>query len=171
MPAVITTTERLIIRQLEVGDAVFMLEIVNSPGWLKYIGDRNVHSVEDAVTYLEKGAITSYTLNGFGLWMVEQKHEGSPVGLCGLIRRPGLEDVDLGFALLPGKEGNGYALEAAVACVAQAKLSGIEKLVAITTPGNASSIRLLGKLGFAFTGQVTLPGSTEVLNLYSLPLA
>lgn len=170
MPVIIAITERLVIRQLEPADGAFMFAIVNSPGWLKYIGDRNVHSVADAIAYLENGAIASYRLNGFGLWMMEKKDTGEAAGLCGLIRRPGLNDVDLGFALMPEFEGHGFAYEAVQACISQARLLQLPRLVAITTPDNNASIGLLGKTGFELHDQVTLPGSNEILNLYLLSL-
>ena len=168
MPVIIAITERLVIRQLEPADASFMLAIVNSPGWLKYIGDRNVHSVEDAIAYLENGAIASYRLHGFGLWMMEKKDTAEAAGLCGLIRRPGLNDVDLGFALLPEFQGKGFAYEAVQACISQARLLQLPRLVAITTPDNNASIGLLIKTGFELHDRVTLPGSNEILNLYLL---
>src|SRR5690349_16881544 len=111
----IIETERLILREFTIEDDQFILELLNSPGWLRFIGDRGVRNLNDASNYLQSRIIGSYELNGFGLWMMVVKETNTAVGLCGLIKRDGLDDVDIGFALLPGFEGNGYAWEAASA--------------------------------------------------------
>src|SRR5436190_14229265 len=107
----IADTERLVIRQLTTGDSSFILELLNTPGWIRYIGDRGVHSLDDATKYIEKGPLASYQSNGFGLWIVTQKESGSPIGMCGLLKRDYLQNPDLGFAFLPEQSDKGYALE------------------------------------------------------------
>ncbi|RYY53225.1 MAG: N-acetyltransferase [Chitinophagaceae bacterium] len=166
----IAETPRLLLRQLGKSDAAFIYRLVNTEGWLKNIGDRNVHSVENAEAYIERTAIASYKANGFGLWMVESKDNHEPMGICGLIRRPGLEDVDIGFAFMPGFHGKGFAIEAAAATVQQAARVGLRKLVAITLPANKPSVNLLLRLRFRFEKTMTLPGETVPLNLYSLDI-
>ena len=168
MPTLVADTGRIYLRELEVSDAAFMVSLLNSEGWLRYIGDRNVHTTEQGEAYLLNGAIKSYREHGFGLWMIIERETGDSVGLCGLIRRAGLDDVDLGFALMPGKEGRGFAYDAARASVEIAWQRSLPRLVAITTPDNRSSIKLLTKLGFGLQDQVTLPGDTQLLNLYRL---
>lgn len=161
-------TERLVLRTLTPGDAAFIIELVNSPGWLKYIGDRNVTTEEQAITYLEDGPFKSYQLNGFGLWMVELKPGQVPVGMCGLLKRPHLEHPDLGFAFLPGYMGEGYALEAATAVMnyswSELKLPVV---LAVAMPDNAPSIKLLAKLGFKMVGPISFPESSDELRLWS----
>lgn len=159
-------TERLILKEFTTADSSFIIHLLNTPGWLKYIGNRHVSSLEDAGTYLSNGPIRSYADNGFGLWLIEIKNTGTPIGTCGLIKRPGLEDVDIGFALLPEYEGAGFAYEAASATLSYAKEAGIERVVAITVKYNDRSIALLKKLGFEFEEVITIPGDDEELMLF-----
>ena len=156
MKNIILETPRLRLCRPEITDAPFMLRIVNEPSWLQYIGDRNVHSIEDAEKYLLNGTIKSFETKGFGFGMVELKSTGDTIGMCGFVKRDFLDDVDLGFAFLPEYTGQGYAFEIASACMIYAKEElNIEKLCAIVTPDNLSSIRLLKKLGFFHDGFVT----------------
>ena len=111
----IIETERLIICHLSEGDSEFILELLNSPGWLKFIGNKNVKTKTDAKNYIINGPLKSYAVNGFGLYLVKLKIINTPVGICGLIKRESLEDIDIGFALHPEYEGYGYACEAAAA--------------------------------------------------------
>ena len=159
-------TERLIVREFNIDDAAFALELLNTPGWLEFIGNRKVHSVEDAQSYLQRSAIRSYEVNGFGLWLMEVKDTGAAAGMCGLIRREGLEDIDIGFALLPHYEGKGYAYEAASATMKHAKELGIDRIVAITSKHNSRSIGLLEKIGLKFEKMITLPNDDEELMLF-----
>jgi RimJ/RimL family protein N-acetyltransferase len=156
-------TDRLIIRRLTVEDAAFIFELVNDPAWLRFIGDRGVRSLEDARNYILKGPVDMYARLGFGLYLVELKGEGVPIGMCGLIKRDTLKDVDIGFAFMPGFRGKGYAYEAASAVLAYGKSTlGLERIVAIVSPGNASSIQLLEKLGFEFEQMLKLSERDEV---------
>jgi ribosomal-protein-alanine N-acetyltransferase len=119
------------------------LELLNSDGWIKYIGDRKVYSLEAAIKYLNDGPLKSYSENGFGL-----SENLTPIGICGLIKRPGLDDIDLGFALLPQFTKQGYAFEIADACLRYAFHDlNLMRVVAITLPENRSSVNLLSKLG------------------------
>ncbi|MDI1335992.1 MAG: GNAT family N-acetyltransferase [Lacunisphaera sp.] len=155
-PAVIVCeTPRLRLRQLTLGDAGFIQQLLNDPDWLRYIGDRKVHSAEDARNYIRKGPAASYEKNGFGLWLVERKDGTVPVGICGLIRRDTLPDVDVGFAFLPEFRGQGYAVEAGRASLDYGrKVHGLKRVVAITSPDNVSSIKTLEKLGLRFEKMV-----------------
>ena len=164
-------TARLVLRRLTLEDAAFILELVNEPGWLRWIGDRNVHSLEDARGYLERGPLRLYDTLGFGFYRVELKADGTPIGICGLIKRNGLDDVDIGFALLERHAGNGYACEAAAAAVRHAREdAGLGRLVAITSLDNARSIALLEKLGMRFERLIRLPDGTEDLRLFGMEL-
>lgn len=156
-------TDRLILRWLTVEDAAFILELVNDPSWLQFIGDRGVRTLEDARNYILKGPVEMYGRLGFGLYLVELKDEGVPIGMCGLIKRDSLKDVDIGFAFLPSFRGRGYAYEAASAVLAYGKSTlGLERIVAIVSPGNDRSIRLLEKLGLHFEQRVQLSERDEV---------
>jgi RimJ/RimL family protein N-acetyltransferase len=147
----ILETERLRLREFTLDDTAFIIELLNSPGWLQFIGDRNVHTKEDAIAYLENGPLKSYRENGYGLSMVEIKSNNKPVGMCGILNRATLDMPDIGFAFLPEAQGNGYAYEIAAAVVEHAKTKwNIQLLAAITLPGNISSVNLLEKLGFRF---------------------
>lgn len=147
----IIETDRLFLRKLEIEDFRIVITLLNSPGWLKYIGDRGVKNEAQAIGYLENGPVKSYTAHGFGLYKVEEKISGLPIGFCGLLKRDTLKHPDLGFAFLPEFMGRGYAYEAARACLEFAKVNlEIPILQAITMPDNTPSIRLLKKLGFHY---------------------
>jgi [ribosomal protein S5]-alanine N-acetyltransferase len=163
-------TERLIVRWLDVSDKDFILRLLNEPGWLKYIGDKGVRSLEDAENYILSGPRSMYERLGFGLFVAEIKETRLPIGLCGLIKRDGLEDVDLGFAFLEAHQSKGYAYEAAKGTMEYARKFGLNRIVAITTKANASSSKLLEKLGMLLEGYVTLPNDTEEMKLYGIDL-
>lgn len=150
-------TERLTIRRLTVEDAPFILELVNDPAWLQHIGDQNVHDLDDARAYLLRGPIDMYQRHGFGLYAVELKGKGVPIGICGLLKRQGLDDADIGFALLPDYRKEGYAYEAAAAVMAYGTHTlGLPRILAIVLPGNHRSFKLLEKLGLHFDRMVQL---------------
>ncbi len=163
-------TERLVVRRFHEGDAPFILELLNEPGWLRYIGSKNVHSLEDAKRYLIEGPIKSYATHGFGLFCVDLK-KGPSVGMCGFIRRDDLEEVDIGFAFLENHARKGYAKESASALLDPGRrMFGLSEIVAITLPENIASIRLIEKLGMHFKRTVTLPRDGKPLRLYSKEL-
>jgi RimJ/RimL family protein N-acetyltransferase len=150
-PVVVLTTERLVLREFTADDAAFILELVNDPDWLRFIGDKNVHTIADAVAYLANGPLKMYREHGFGLWCVVLRATGTPVGMCGLLKRPTLPEVDIGFAFLASHRGYGYAHEAAAATVTHARRTlGLPRLAALTALENPRSIRLLEKLGLQF---------------------
>jgi|KBSMisStaDraftv2_1062788.scaffolds.fasta_scaffold447176_2 RimJ/RimL family protein N-acetyltransferase len=154
----ILATERLGLRRLGPGDAPFILRLVNDPSWLEFIGDKGVRTEDDARNYLAQGPIEMYARLGFGLYLVELRDGGVPIGICGLIKRESLPDVDIGFAYLPEFRGKGYAHEAALAVMAHAKRDySIRRLVAITAPENERSIRLLARLGMTLEKTIDLP--------------
>ncbi|WP_078084057.1 GNAT family N-acetyltransferase [Microbulbifer mangrovi] len=160
-------TPRLRLRELNDSDAdaQFTLALVNDPSFHRFIGDRGVRTVEDARSYIERGPRAMYRTQGFGMYRVELE-DGTPVGQCGLIRRDGLDDVDIGFAFLPAYRGCGYAFEAASAVMQWGKHTlGLERIVAIVSPENQDSIRLLEKLGLRYERDVTLPGDNNAILL------
>jgi RimJ/RimL family protein N-acetyltransferase len=161
-------TERLILRWLTVEDGEFMLELLNDPSWLRFIGDRGVRTLDAARDYILKSIVAMYERLGFGLYLTELKDEGVPIGICGLIKRDSLEDVDIGFAFLPKFRGKGYAYESALAVMAYGKRTfGLNRLVAITSPDNHGSARVLEKLGFKFERMVRLSDDNAEVSLFA----
>ena len=164
----ILETERLRLREFILSDADFIVALLNSPGWLQYIGDRNVRTEEQGRNYLENGSLKSYRANGYGLWLVELKEDKTPVGMCGIINRETLYNPDIGFAFLPEYVGKGYAFEAASATMAYARdVLKLTTILAITAPENQRSIKLLEKLGLRLTSTFNWPETNEELLLYS----
>jgi len=161
LPQRVAETERLVLRELTAdhADAAFIVELLNDPDWLRYIGDRGVRTPEDALAYLARGPIAMYERHGFGLWLVARRGDGAPLGMAGLIKRDSLPDVDIGFAFLPAYRRAGFAREAAAAVLALAwSRYALRRVVAIVSPDNAPSRRLLERLGMRFEGDA--PGST-----------
>lgn len=167
----ILETERLVLRQFSAEDAAFILELVNEPSFIQNIGDRRVRTLEDAQAYILNGPIASYAKNGFGLYLVALKETNEAIGMCGLIKRQTLEDVDIGYAFLPKFWSKGYAVESAQAVKAYAKdVIGLKRIVAITDPANAGSIRVLEKLGLRFEKMVRLSQDDIDLKLFAAEL-
>jgi RimJ/RimL family protein N-acetyltransferase len=153
----ILETERLILRRATVDDSAFILELLNEPSWLRFIGDKGVKTLDDARGYILQSLVAMYEQLGFGLYLTELKGESAPIGICGLIKRDSLEDVDIGFAFLPKFWGKGYAYESASAVMAYGKETfSLNRIVAITSPDNYGSAKLLEKLGFNFERMVKL---------------
>ena len=160
----ILETERLILREFNTTDAEFILLLLNTPTWLKFIGYKNVHSIEDGEHYLINGPIKSYRENGFGLWLVLLKDSNKPIGMCGLVKRDYLQDVDIGFALMPDYEGLRYGFEMANATIVHSRKNlMINSIVAITDANKSSSIKLLNKLGLHYDKRVASSEGDEVL--------
>ncbi len=160
-------TPRLKIRWLGVGDTAFIYTLVNDPTWIRYIGDKHVSNLEDAKTYIETGPVEMYRNLGFGLNHVSLKQDGTPIGICGLLKRETLADVEIGFALLPGFRSQGYAFEAATAVLEHGcAWLEISRIVAILTPDNLASRKLLGKLGFEFESSFKKEPNSDTLDLY-----
>ena len=165
-PTPILRTSRLELRRFTLEDAAFAYQLVNDPDWIRNIGDRNVRSLEDARGYLGR-VMAAYERSGFGMYVVCLAETNEAIGTCGLIRREELEDVDIGFAFLPAHRGQGYALESAAAVMEHASDLGLRRIVAIVSPGNEPSIRLLEKIGMTFERMILMPGDTEEIRLYA----
>lgn len=163
----ILSTDRLELSRLTLDDAPFILELLNSPRWLEYIGDRNVHSVADAEHYIKSKVLPAYENEGKGGWKVSLKSNGETIGNCGFYQRDFLEMPDLGFAFLPEYIGKGYGYEAANACLEYSQKEwGMKACCAITNLENKASIGLLKKLGFTLQKTVKWPDSEEELLLF-----
>lgn len=168
---VVAATERLRLRRLDLDDAAFILELVNQPEWLRHIGDRNVHDLDAARAYLRNGPLAMYARHGFGMYAMELEAGGAPIGMCGLLKRETLADVDIGYALLSEHVGHGYAREAAAACVDLARRQfKLARLIAITAPDNARSAHLLTTLGMQFEGHFLHGEPAEELCRYAMAL-
>lgn len=162
-------TDRLLLRQFSLDDAEFILKLLNEPSFIQNIGDRGIRTLADATAYIRNVPLASYARNGFGLYAVVLKETNERIGMCGLIKREGLEDVDIGYAFLPAFWGKGYAVESARAVKAYAQETiGLKRLVAITDPANEGSIRVLEKIGLRFEKMVRLSEDDIELKLFAI---
>ena len=163
----ILETERLVLRRMTVEDAEFIFELVNEAAFIRNIGDKGVQTLEDARNYILNGPVASYAKFGFGLYLVALRENGEAIGICGLLKRDSLEDVDIGFAFLESYRRKGFAYESAAAVMAYGRNGlGLKRIVAITSPDNEGSIRVLGKIGLRFEKMIRMPGSDEDTRLF-----
>ncbi|MED5618990.1 GNAT family N-acetyltransferase [Ideonella sp. BN130291] len=157
-------TERLRLRRMHTGDAAFMLALLNQPSFIRNIGDRGARDLAGARAYITDRVRAAYDRHGFGMYVVELKASGEPVGICGLVKRDSLPEVDIGYALLERHWGRGYALEAGRAVLAHAPNDiGLQRLLAITAPDNLPSMALLEKLGLRYQRLMQLPEGDSAL--------
>ena len=165
----ILETNRLELYKVTLDDAPFILSLLNTQGWLKFIGDRGVRTLEDAQNYIQDRFIKSYNTNGFGFYIVKLKKGGASIGLSGLVKRPTLDNVDIGYALFDDYASKGYAFEATKAVYEFAKKDlGLKRIVAIVNEDNEKSIKLLKKLGFYFEKMVK-SGEDDVCLFGNIP--
>lgn len=161
-------TERLILRTLNEDDAEFYLRLVTQPAWLRFIGDRGIRTVEVARAALLNGPMAAQERYGFSFYMTELKDDALPIGMCGLIKREALPDVDIGYAFLPEFWGKGYACEAASAVLEHGnRTCGLQRIVAITTPDNHQSIKVLKKIGLKFERMLQLKDDGSEAKLFA----
>jgi [ribosomal protein S5]-alanine N-acetyltransferase len=167
MDNIILNTERMVLRQFDLEDADFIIQLLNDPGWLKYIGHRNIHTLEAARSYLQDKLMKSYAEHGFGLSHVSLRETGESIGMCGILKRDSLEHPDIGFAFLEPHAGKGYGYEMATAVLRHARETlNIHTVQAIVVDYNPASIRLLEKIGMAMQKRVRLSEDSEELLLY-----
>jgi RimJ/RimL family protein N-acetyltransferase len=167
----IVDTAQLSLREMRNSDAGFYLEMLSDPDFKANIGDRGVHTEQDALTHMHDRVYASYEAHGFGMYLVTRKSDGEAIGMAGLVKREFLNYVDVGYAFLPRGRGQGFATEAAAACVELARERfDLKRLAAITDPGNGVSIRVLEKLGFVSAGQVKYPDDGEMCAYFLLDL-
>ena len=169
---IVTQTERLTLRRLSPErDEQFMLEVLNDPSFLRFIGDRGVRTLEQSRAYMLKGPVDSYERLGYGMYLTELNDGHVPIGLCGLVKRDYLEEADIGFAFLPAFWSKGYAFEAASAVIRHARDQvRLPRLLAIASQDNVASIAMLRKLGFEFERLILVPGESVEINLFSMGL-
>jgi len=161
-------TQRLLLRRFTIGDAQFILTLLNEPSFLRYIGDKKVRNLDDARQYILNGPVASYEQHGFGLCLVELKESHTPIGMCGLLKREELPDPDIGFALLPDFWNKGFAFEAATAVLDDAhERLKLQRMLAITSVDNEASIDLLQRLGFRFDGLRKLSADREPVKFFT----
>lgn len=164
-------TKRLILKPTGIDDAAFILQLLNSPGWIENIGDRNVHTAIEAIQYIQDRMLPNYEENGYGNYTMIRKEDGVKIGTSGIYARPGMNDVDIGFSALPEYMGKGYSYEAAVKMMSLAKYEfGIKKITAITSRTNIPSQNLINKLGLTYIQDIELEGDDEVLMQFGLKL-
>ncbi|MEJ2127609.1 MAG: GNAT family N-acetyltransferase [Woeseiaceae bacterium] len=164
-------TERLRLRQMTLDDAALMLAVWNDPAFVRHVGDRGIRTIPDAEEAMQKGALHLYEAYGYGPFRISLKGDDTPVGICGLFRRDGLDEPDIGYSTLPDHCGRGYAYEAAVAVVDYSRDElALDRLIAIISPGNDASIGLIRKLGFEFERMHTMPGDDREVCVYGKSL-
>lgn len=164
----ILETERLTLRKITFDDSTFMLDLLNQPSFIQFIGDRGVRTLDDARKIIGERYLAAYERLGFGIYLTLLRGTSIPIGICGLVKRDGLDDVDIGYAFLPQYWSKGYASEAALAVLAYARSTlGMKRILGITTSDNAGSIRVLEKIGFKFERMIRLPGEETNLKLFS----
>ncbi|HEY2711310.1 MAG TPA: GNAT family N-acetyltransferase [Chthoniobacterales bacterium] len=164
----ILETERLSLRQFDLADAPFLLELMNEPGFIQYVADRGLRTTADAAAFLSKKILPSYERFGFGFYRVELKDSHTPIGMCGFIKRDTLDEVDIGFATLERYSGRGYTFEASSAVFEYGhSVLGLSAIVGLTAPDNKVSQHLLQKLGLRFRESVDLPGYGRESFLYA----
>ncbi len=163
----ILETDRLTVSEFTLADAAFIMKLVNEPAFLAHIGDKGVRDHDSACEYLEKGPMDSYRQHGFGLFRIALKQDDTPIGMCGLIKRPWLADVDVGYAFLKKYRGKGYAFESASTILKYGyETLGIKRIVAITSPENDASIGLLEKLGLQYEKMIESGDGTPPAKLF-----
>lgn len=161
-------SERLVLRKVTIDDAEFVLRLLNQPSFIRYIGDRGVRNLEDAHGYILNRLIASYERNGFGLYLVELKESGVSIGISGFVKRDTLPDPDIGFAFLPQYWSKGYAVESAAAVMKYASETlKLDCILAITSPDNEASAKLLGKIGLRFERMIKLADGDDEVKLFT----
>jgi len=160
------------LRRLTLDDAPFVVALYNEPSFLENIGDRGVHNADDARRFLREGPLAMYARHGFGLWHVSRRADGAALGMCGLLKRDTLPDVDVGYAYFPAFWGQGYAFEAVSATLTHgARAFALRRVVAVVSPGNAGSIRVLEKAGMRFERMHAVDPDEPEVCLYALDLS
>lgn len=158
-------TKRTTLKKLENEDRLFILELLNTDGWIKFIGDRNIQNEEDALEYIEK--INSNSAITY--WVVHLNENANKLGIITLIKREHFDFYDIGFAFLPQFENNGYAYEASDAVLNFIiESTDLKTILATTILENKSSIKLIEKLGLSYYKSVN--DNNNELSVYKIDL-
>lgn len=153
-------------------DAAFILRLLNEPSFIRHIADRNLRTLDDASAYLHIGPIASYARHGFGMNRVALKETGTPIGMCGLIKRDNFDDVDIGYAFLPEYWSKGFAIEATRGVLETAvRVHDLKRVIAVVNPDNAESSRMLEKLGFVFEKMVRMQPDEDEIRQFAIQLS
>src|SRR5204863_3002086 len=161
-------TQRLRLRWLTLDDAPFIIELLNDPSFIRFIGDKGVRNIADAESYIANGPVASYEQFGYGLYATELRNSAVLIGICGILKRETLPHPDIGFAFLPAYWHQGYAFEAADAVMRHARADfNVSTILAITTPDNEASARLLGKIGLHFDRTIKLTPESNQVKLFT----
>jgi ribosomal-protein-alanine N-acetyltransferase len=164
---IIAQSTRLVLRHIHVDDAEFLLQLLNDPDFIRYVGDKQVRDLEAAQDYIRLGPAASYETHGYGLYLVELIDSRVAIGICGLLKRDFLDSPDLGFALMPSYRGLGYAFEAAqLTMELAADRFELSKIAAFTATDNSASIKLLERLGMKYKNLLTLPGTDHQVSVF-----
>ena len=164
----ILRTERLLLSRLSYADCEFIVELLNEPSFKRYIGDKKVRSHEDAKEYLRNGPVGSYERHGFGMFLVRDKIDSTPMGMCGLVKREEFDAPDVGFAFLQRFWGQGYAVESAIAVLEYGKnVLQLPRIIAMVDSDNGASVRLVVKLGMTFATMARMPGESQDISMYT----
>jgi len=160
-------TDRLRMDEITIADAPFIVSLLNDPAYMANIGDRGIRTIGQAQHYIGDKIRASYRDHGYGLYAVRLATGDEPIGICGLVNRDSIQDVDIGYGFLPHARGQGYALEAAEEILKWAHSTlGLTRLAAIVSQENKLSIVLLEKIGMQFDAMIQLPGDEEEICLY-----
>ena len=171
MKSPVLNTERLELSWLTLDDTPLMLAIWNDPAFVRYVADRGVRTLDQARAAVEAGPLRLYAEYGYGPFRLRRRDDGMDIGICGLFRRDGFADPDIGFAILPDFCGKGYGFEASAAVLEYAHDTlGLSRIKAIVSPQNAASIGLLEKLGMRYERRVRMPGEDHDISLYGIEL-
>lgn len=165
----IVQTPRLTLRVFTLDDAALMRDVLNAPDFIRFVGDRGVHTLEQARQHITEKVLASQSENGFSMYHVSLRETGEAIGACGLIKRPGLDDVDIGYGFLPAFYGKGYASECANAVIQYARdVLGMRRVVGIVAPDHEASIHVLENAGLRFERMVTLPNAERAIKLFGI---
>lgn len=163
----ILQTPRTIVRQATLDDAAFVIELLNEPGWIRFIGDRDIHDLDAARAYIHERLLSSYAKHGFGSYVTCEKSTNTPIGLIGFVKRDTLDAPDIGYAVCQAHQGKGYAFEVCQALVQHGwEHLGFDKLYGYCLPDNVVSVNLLEKLGMTYLRDEDVNQSDEMCRLY-----
>ncbi|MBC08178.1 GNAT family N-acetyltransferase [Thalassospira sp.] len=163
----IVQTERTILREANHDDAPFILQLLNEPGWLRFIGDRDVHDLAAARNYIDQRFRENYQKLGFGMCVAIEKYSQSPIGLIGFVKRDTLDAPDIGYSVSEVHQGKGYAFEVGSALIKHGwNAYGFEKIYGYCLPDNVASVRMLEKLGLTYLRDQDVNQTGEMCRVY-----